>query len=270
MGKNSYRKMEGTRINNVVIIGSGNVAHHLAMALSKVVKIKQIFSQNKQNAAILADKIGETCVPIDNVNELQNADAYIISIKDDAIAPFLQSVPQNCRNAIWLHTSGSIGRDVFDGFNSRNGVFYPLQTFSKAVALNIREVPFFIEGSNTETEEMAMELAKRISDNVHHADSELRGKLHVAAVFACNFANHMYTLADDLLKENGLPFSVLAPLIKETARKISTTTPNKAQTGPAVRGDMGIIEKHLSMIHDKFKKELYKTISMDILKRYNN
>ena len=117
---------------------------------------------------------------------------------------------------------------------------------------------------------MAMELAKRISDNVHHADSELRGKLHVAAVFACNFANHMYTLADDLLKENGLPFSVLAPLIKETARKISTTTPGKAQTGPAVRGDMGIIEKHLSMIHDKFKKELYKTISMDILKRYNN
>ena len=136
MGKNSYRKMEGTRINDVVIIGSGNVAHHLAMALSKVVRIKQIFSRNKQNAAILAEKIGETCTPIDSVNELQNADAYIISIKDDAIAPFLQSVPQNCRNAIWLHTSGSIGRDIFDGFNSRNGVFYPLQTFSKAKLLN--------------------------------------------------------------------------------------------------------------------------------------
>lgn len=262
--------MERKRINDVIIIGSGNVAHHLAIALSHVVNIKQIYSPNKQHAESLANLVEGECTPIDNVDLLQDADAYIISIKDDAIASFMRTVPQRNRNAIWLHTSGSIGRDVFNGFNSRNGVFYPLQTFSKAVALNMKEVPFFIEGSNPETEELIMELAGYISDNVHHADSELRGKLHIAAVFACNFTNHMYTLAYDLLKENGLPFSVLAPLINETARKITTTIPDKAQTGPAVRGDKGIMEKHISMIHDPFKKELYEMISMDIFKRYNN
>lgn len=254
------------RLARITIIGSGNVATHLACGFKGAAEIVQIFSRTLKNAEKLAKKSGGKA--IDDISRLTDADVYIIAVKDDAIVPMLSAVPDSCKGALWLHTSGSVGKEVFSGFNSRHGVFYPLQTFSAEVALDLKNVPFFIEGSSTETSNEIAALAKLLSPNVYEADSPLRMRMHIAAVFASNFSNYMYTLANGILERNGLPFSVLTPLIEECVRKIEKVFPEKAQTGPAVRGDRSIIEKHIKLLEGE-EKEIYQILSEAILKRYN-
>lgn len=253
-------------MKKLTIIGAGNVATHLAAGLCGIAEIIQIYSRNLANACALSQKTG--CgEPIDSVADLKAADVYLIAIKDDAIAPLLASVPDHCKDALWLHTSGSVGKTVFSGFNNRHGVFYPLQTFSIGVELNLHEIPFFIEGSSVAVTKEIAGLAELLSRHVYEADSALRMKMHIAAVFSCNFSNYMQIIADDILKRNNLPFSVLQPLIRETTRKIMEVPPEKAQTGPAARGDREIIAKHLSMLSGE-EKEIYETMSNAILKHF--
>lgn len=255
----------------IVIIGAGNVATHLTLALRKKADIVQIFGHTPERTRKLAEAVGDGVSYETDINRLADADAYIVSIKDDAIAGFLNSVPARCRRSLWMHTSGSVGIDVFEGFNDSHGILYPLQTFSIDVDLNMEEVHFFCEGNHTDAETGIQAVARLISDHVHHADSDIRRQLHIAAVFACNFVNHMYTAASDILERNQLPFSALLPLIKETTRKAVSypaITPYEAQTGPAVRGDRNIIGKHLSMLEGT-EKEIYETVSNAILKRHN-
>ena len=254
MGKDTYRQM-AERGMRTVIIGSGNVATHLALALSDKCDVVQIFSHDIRNARLLADKISSNCLATNSAEKLIDADTYIVSIKDDAICPL-------------VHTSGSIPQDVFNKSFPQSGVLYPLQTFSKNVDIKIDEVSFFVEGSDKEVSNKIYNLAKMMSQHIYYADSELRKKLHIAAVFACNFTNYMYSLANDLLKKDNIPFSVLIPLIKETTRKVTVTAPDSAQTGPAYRGDTEIIEHHTSMLNSQ-EKEIYELLSNAIFKRYN-
>ena len=267
MGKDTYRQM-AERGMRTVIIGSGNVATHLALALSDKCDVVQIFSHGIRNASLLANKISSDCLATNSAEKLIDADTYIVSIKDDAICPFLKKIPDSKKNALWVHTSGSIPQDVFNKSFPQSGVLYPLQTFSKNVDIKMDEVSFFVEGSDKEVSEKIYNLAKMMSQHIYYADSELRKKLHIAAVFACNFTNYMYSLANDLLKKDNIPFSVLIPLIKETTRKVTVTAPDSAQTGPAYRGDTEIIEHHTSMLNSQ-EKEIYELLSNAIFKRYN-
>lgn len=260
MGEGSHRTME----KRIAVIGSGNVATHLATAVEGVV---QICSPNLANAAALAEKVG--CDATNSTSGLADADIYIVAVNDDAIAAVLESVPARCRKALWMHTSGSVGKSVFDGLGyGRYGVFYPLQTFSKSVDLDMNRVPFFIEGSDERTADEIRQLALSVSTAVYIADSHLRQQMHVAAVFACNFSNYMYTLADDVLQRNNLPFSVMKPLLEETLRKACSNGPERSQTGPAARGDRKIIANHEAML-DGERLDIYETVSNAILKRYN-
>ena len=236
--------------------------------LSDKCDVVQIFSHDIRNARLLADKISSNCLATNSAEKLIDADTYIVSIKDDAICPFLKKIPDSKKNALWVHTSGSIPQDVFNKSFPQSGVLYPLQTFSKNVDIKMDEVSFFVEGSDKEVSDKIYSLAKMMSQHIYYADSELRKKLHIAAVFACNFTNYMYSLANDLLKKDNIPFSVLIPLIKETTRKVTVTAPDSAQTGPAYRGDTEIIEHHTSMLNSQ-EKEIYELLSNAFFKRYN-
>ena len=266
MGKNAHWKMVEP-LKNIVIIGAGNVAKHIANALKYNAKIIQVYSKHLTNAKQLAEQISGECQYTDNVNDLCIADLYLISIKDDVISEFLKTVPEKFRDSYWVHTSGSVPRDVFNGFNNKNGVIYPLQTFSKEVKVNVEEVAFFVEGNNEGVEEQLISYATLISKSVYKADSKLRQQLHVAAVFANNFSNYMYIIANDILKRNDLPFSVLSPLIQETTRKATSIPPLEAQTGPAVRGDLNVINKHISLLNTE-ESNIYDIVSKSILKRF--
>ena len=185
-------------------------------------------------------------------------------MNDDAISDVLSQL----KNTAIVHTSGSIGMNIFSDNFSNCGVFYPLQTFNKEVEVNISEVPFCIEGNSLKFENQLTQIAKRISNNVVVMDSEQRKQLHIAAVFACNFSNQMFAIADDLLAEKNIDFEILLPLIKQTIAKLDKNKPKTVQTGPAMRNDKTIIQEHINLIQEKEIKVLYQKISANITKTH--
>jgi predicted short-subunit dehydrogenase-like oxidoreductase (DUF2520 family) len=251
-------------IKSITFIGAGNVATHLAKAFfNEGFDIEQVYSQNIDNALLLADEVQS--IAIDNLVTLNsNADLYIISIKDDAIESVLQQVLD--KNIFITHTSGSIPITIFEETGFKNyGIFYPLQTFSKSKTINLLEVPFCIEAN--ENEDLLYDLAHKLSNSVHLVSSEQRKKLHLAAVFACNFTNHMYAIAEDLCLKNNVNFNILKPLIRETAEKITLNHAKDVQTGPAIRNDEKIIANHLSQLDDLINyQEIYRLITQNIQK----
>lgn len=254
------------RTLSAVIIGSGNVATHLAKKLSESVKISQIYSRNIEHAGQLADIVSSSA--IDNLDDIdRDADIYIISVNDDAIA---EIVSKTCRNdSLWVHTSGSVPMEALKDLSPHHGVLYPMQTFSKDVDVEIEKVPIFIEGSDEATLNDIRRFAERISPNVSIADSDARKKLHIAAVFACNFTNYLWGFSVDILETIGQDLHVMEPLVKATFEKALKVSPHEGQTGPARRNDRATIEKHLEELHGE-AKELYSLLSQNIIKKFHH
>jgi predicted short-subunit dehydrogenase-like oxidoreductase (DUF2520 family) len=247
---------------NIVLIGAGNVATQLGLTLEQAKHtILQVYSKHTSSASELAKKL--KCSFTNSFDELApNADIYIISVKDDAISGVAGHL--HLKNKIVVHTSGSIYMDTIKNCSKNYGVFYPLQTFSKTKNSDFKNVPICLEASNKNTFKTLEVLAKSISNNVNKISSEQRATIHFAAVFACNFTNHFYAIADDILTSNKLSFDILKPLITETAAKIQNNPPREMQTGPAIRGDKKTMNKHLKMLTDNNYKQLYKLISKSI------
>ncbi len=254
--------------HKIAIIGAGNVATHLAQAFACANDVVQIYSRNLDNATCLASKI-QGCEAINDLSQLSsNVDIYIVSVKDDAIIDIVYGMPETCRNGLWVHTSGSVSMDVFRNIAENYGVLYPLQTFSRDVPVNVGEVPFFIEGNNAVSFGRIKDVALSVSSIVRCADSDSRKLIHASAVFACNFVNHMWSIADEVLKDGDFSFDLLLPLLKETLAKVSKVSPYDAQTGPARRGDIDTMSRHMALL-DEDKKEIYKLLSRSIMKQYN-
>ncbi len=246
----------------IVILGSGNVATHLARALkASGNEIVQVYSRTTANAEMLAAQTGAE--PVTELKAVDpSADLYIFSVKDDALPEVIRQMPQT--EGVWVHTAGSIPATLFSSRKEAYGVIYPLQTFSRNRTLTMRDIPLFIEGSNPETTLFLEHLAATLSAHVFPLSGEKRRYLHLAAVYACNFTNHMYTLAAEILRKEQIPFDVLKPLITETAAKVMVMDPVKAQTGPAVRFDEEVMQRHLALIGEPLAKEIYFLISKSI------
>lgn len=256
------RSIEDTPI---VFIGAGNLATNLAKALyHKGFRIVQIFSRTEESAKTLAEKV-EASYTTDLLEVTGDAELYIVSLKDAAFVELVSKITANKPNALFVHTAGSIPMSIWEDKAQRYGVFYPMQTFSKCREVSFDEIPFFIEASSDDDKELLKSIAGTLTEKVYEANSAQRKSLHLAAVFICNFTNHMYALAAELLKKYDLPFEVMLPLIDETARKVHDLSPDEAQTGPAVRYDENVINNHLSMLNDNpGMQEIYKLISKSI------
>lgn len=236
----------------IVLIGAGNVAHHLAPALLKAgLNLCQIYSRSIESARELGKKTGITYTA-EVYAIYPDCDIYIFCVCDDVLLPLYKSVRIN-KEAVVLHTSGSVPMTLFQPYTENYGVLYPLQTFSKKRVLCFREVPLCIEASNERVAGMLKELAGELSDQVREVTSEDRKKLHLAAVFANNFTNHLYGIAGKMLEAEGLDFTLLRPLIFETAHKVMLLSPEEAQTGPARRNDESILSLHKSLLKNNKK-----------------
>lgn len=257
--------MDETHLYNLTFIGAGNVATHLSQALSQHhCRIRQVFSRTEEPARELAGKLGAAYTTrLDEIDA--GSDLYIVSIKDSALNEVLPPLTRRNPDALFVHTAGSVPMSIWNGLARRHGVIYPMQTFSKQRAVDFTAVPFFIEANSEEDTRLLVQLARRLSGKVYEASSEQRKYLHISAVFACNFANHMYAVCHHLLSKHGLPFEAMLPLIEETTRKIHFLTPEEAQTGPARRNDRNIIEDHLHMLENEPElAEIYRNISRSI------
>lgn len=237
-------------IESIVIIGAGNLATQLGLALlEKNISIVQVYSRNVKSAKSLAEKL-----KADFTTELSkiktDADLYIIAVKDSAIQEILENLALKSDQTI-VHTAGSVPMKVLEGFSQNYGVFYPLQTFSKDRKVDFSDIPICIEASHPSVMVKLQNLAERLSGTVRQINSEERKTLHMAAVFVNNFVNHFYAIGADLLNDKKLSFDLLKPLIRETASKIENLHPLAAQTGPARRNDQNVIQAHLKLLKDK-------------------
>ena len=243
----------------IVIIGSGNVAHHLiqAFAKSKKVNVIQVFARQKESVTPLFDsnKI------ISNFNDLAVADLYIIAVSDDSIASVSSKLP--FKNRLVVHTSGTVSIDSLDSKN-RKGIFYPLQTFSKNKAVDFSTIPICLESENETDFELLKNVGEAVSNSVFEMNSQQRKALHVSAVFVNNFVNHLYQMGNEICEVNKVPFEILKPLILETANKVMTLSPNEAQTGPAKRNDTKTIEAHLAILTNENQARIYKILTQSI------
>jgi len=247
----------------VVLVGSGNVAFHLAKAFEMSTKIDLIqrYSRDPKNDQYFNSNIPKS----NNINKLKTADIYIIAINDDAISSFSKQL--TFTKGLVVHTSGNKPLDSLQ-CNANKGVFYPLQTFSKELELNYDKIPICIETEHKNDMELLNYFSSSISNNVYEINSQQREKLHIAAVFANNFSNHMFKLANDICVENNFSFEILKPLIFETTQKLNNLSPDEAQTGPAQRNDIKVIKKQLQQLN-KNKKEIYNLVTKSILKTRN-
>ena len=225
-------------------------------------RIVQVYSRTADAARALACPLG---VPYtDNLDAVSTeAHIYIACVADEALPAIAARVASADEDKIFLHTAGSVSMDVWrDAGAGHYGILYPLQTFSKERAVDMRRVSLFVEASDEATLQATELLARSLSDKVYRADSAVRAQLHIAAVFACNFTNAMYGVAHQLLGKHQLPFDVLLPLIDETAAKVHTLTPHEAQTGPAVRGDREVMQRHMAALEQAPElQSLYEQIS---------
>ena len=252
----------------VVILGAGRVATHLAPAvIGAGYELVQVWSRTEASACAVAEPLGISYTDdLDAV--VTDADIYIVCVADGVLSEVAGRLIRRVGDRhLFLHTAGSVPMDVWrEAGASHYGILYPLQTFSKERAVDMREVSLFVEASGEEAMVRTEALARGLSGRVFRADSERRARLHIAAVFACNFANAMYGAAQRLLAADGIPFEVLLPLIDETAAKVHKLTPREAQTGPAVRGDRNVMQCHTeALAGEKDLQRLYEVVSDYIL-----
>lgn len=258
---------------SVSFIGAGNLAWHLAPALDNTdFAVREVYSRKARHAAELVDKLYQAEVKDSLDFSSSPSRIFVIAVPDDAIEEIVQEVILPDKSLL-VHTSGSQPLDILkDGDASYTGVFYPLQTFTKGKKIDFREVPIFIESKNSDAEKILGEMGKALSKNVRKINSKTRQSLHIGAVFASNFVNHMLTLSKDILKSGKLEFDLLKPLIAETVNKALSLDPEKAQTGPARRGDMEVLDRHMEFLEEQYDEdvaEIYKIITQHIIDWYD-
>lgn len=250
------------RLQSIGIIGNGNVASQLNnFLLHKNCKLTKILVRDIQRAK--NEQASFEKFYTDNFNDLASCDLVLVSVNDDALNEVIEQISLNCFVA---YTSGGIGLDQIKR-KEKIGVFYPLQTFSKGKVVDMSSVPILIESEDKSFENELFTFAKTLFNRVELLNSEQRKKLHLAAVFVNNFTNHLYYQADEFLKKNELDFSLLIPLILETANKIQEISPKNAQTGPAKRGDLKVIEAQEKQLKD-IPLEIYELFTSSIMKTY--
>src|SRR5688500_9763294 len=250
---------------NVVCIGAGRLAHHLMPELQMAgCNIKQVFNRSLHSAKSLADQLGVTDYTSDLSKIDTAADLYVLALADDAVNSVAADLKKNYNlNGIVVHCSGVLGMDSLP-FNLR-GVFYPLQTFSEDHHIEWKSTPIIITSDNEYVTNALRGLAEKISTKIYEITDQQKTVLHLAAVFANNFTNHMITIAENICEENSIPFEILKPLIQTTFEKALHQGPSGSQTGPATRGDDMTIDKHIQLLRDYPQiLEVYEVITKNI------
>jgi predicted short-subunit dehydrogenase-like oxidoreductase (DUF2520 family) len=245
----------------IVILGTGNVATHMFNALqaTKDCSVIQMYNHSEKSLEAFSKLTATTS----ELSQLKSADLYLLCLKDDVIEKIANQI--QTKQGIIAHTSGS--QSILKSPNS--AVFYPLQTFSKGSELDYSKIPFCLEANSEENLNLLKIIANQISNQVFEISSTQRQTLHLAAVFVCNFTNHLYSIGEHICKKDGMPFDILKALIQETSDKVQLNSPSEVQTGPAIRKDSSTIERHLSQLEHQNQKDIYQLITESIIEKHD-
>ena len=248
-------------MTKIVLLGAGHLAFHFyeQLTASPHTNLIQWYNRSIQKIDFARKQLGIT----DQITELQDADLYLICVKDDAIEEV--SCKINTNNLV-VHCSGSTPIDQLQG-TFRKGVFYPLQSFTKDRSLSFDQLPFCIEAEEQKDRQLLSDLAQHLGGVPHILNSEKRAYVHMIAVWVNNFSNHMLHIGSSLSHKNQIPFEMFYPLIKETYQKALSMGTKNTQTGPALRRDQRTIDKHLDLLQEENIKKLYLNLTSSIQKK---
>jgi predicted short-subunit dehydrogenase-like oxidoreductase (DUF2520 family) len=255
------------QIKSIVLIGAGRVAFHLGKALKDSgIYIVQVYNRSEEKAKELSGLLN--CNYTTDILSLsREADLYVFAVSDSAIFKVLES--RKWQGMMLVHTSGTLSADIFKPFTDRYGVIYPLQSFTKGRKLDVSKIPFFIEADSESTLKVISNFVNKLSKKVYTLDPARKEALHLAAVFASNFSNHMYFIANEILKKHEIPLSYFEALITETAQKAIDIGPFDAQTGPALRNDAETVKRHSEMLEKEPDwQKIYTFVSENIKKHH--
>ncbi len=247
----------------IILLGAGNVGHHLSKAFDKSTEIDLVQWYSRDNSKVSYNDIDTEI--INDLSKIKSADIYVISISDSYVGEISEKL--NVSEKLVVHTSGSLDLNIIDKKN-RRGVFYPLQTLSKNKEIELAKVPICIESENNKDLVLLETISKYIGCKTYKIDYNERKILHLAAIFSNNFVNHMFTIAKEILDDKNLDFNILKPLINETVDKIHKLDPENAQTGPAIRNNNEIILNHIKTLKKDDHKKLYELMTKLIKDKY--
>ncbi len=247
----------------IILLGAGNVGHHLSKAFDKSTEIDLVQWYSRDNSKVSYNDIDTEI--INDLSKIKSADIYVISISDSYVGEISEKL--NVSEKLVVHTSGSLDLSIIDKKN-RRGVFYPLQTLSKNKEIELAKVPICIESENNKDLVLLETISKYIGCKTYKIDYNERKILHLAAIFSNNFVNHMFTIAKEILDDKNLDFNILKPLINETVDKIHKLDPENAQTGPAIRNNNEIILNHIKTLKKDDHKKLYELMTKLIKDKY--
>ena len=240
----------------VAIVGKGNLGSHLFNAFGR----SEMAAESVDSRTLKGIR--------------KDYDVILLAVADSSIGEVAYRLASRLKDydGVVAHTAGSVSLEVLSPYFNGCGVFYPLQTFSKDIVLrNYREIPIFVEASDTSTQKKLTSIARRISDYVYELTSTRRKSLHLASVFVCNFVNALYGIGEDILRQADVPFDVVHALIRQTTEKAIHNSPSLCQTGPAKRGDMLVIESHLDALdNNPTLQEIYRLLTNYILTTNSN
>lgn len=254
---------------NISFAGAGKVAESLCRELFHAgFRIDKIISQSESSGKSLADTCG--AVWSDDLIFPDSTGVIIVAVPDHRLKKVLNDIICS-PGALVAHTAGSMGLDIFPEHIRHKGIFYPLQTFSKNRKVSLKGLPFLLESSDDESSAILNILVESVSGKAYCVDTDRRRILHLAAIFVCNFTNHMLTAGKDVVLRAGFPFEILTPLINETISKALDSGPENSQTGPAVRNDQNTIEKHLELLsYSPELKKIYSEMTQAIIEYYKS
>jgi predicted short-subunit dehydrogenase-like oxidoreductase (DUF2520 family) len=254
----------------VVIIGAGNVGGHLAKRLEQQgVNVLQVLTRHWHKHEALHLQLNAQFITA-FAEMTAKADVYILAVNDDSITAVAEQVERHIGHKFIAHTSGATPSTILSPYSKRYGILYPLQTFSEVRSQDWTNLPVCVDANTPEDLSLLHELATYLSPKVYDITDEQRRILHVAAVFVNNFSNYLFQIAEDISQKENIPFELLKPLIVETAAKVQSHAPHDMQTGPARRGDIATVQKHLHFL-EKFPDyyTVYETLTDLILRKYH-
>lgn len=259
------------KIKYVSLIGAGRVAYHLGPALEEAgVIVERVYSRRLPHAQALAKRL-YNAKPTDSLDFSDSrSQLFLLCVSDDALEEVASQIRLPHGRAILAHTSGTMPLSVLSSAALLTGIFYPLQTFSKEKFVDFQRISICLEASHPEVLEQLAEVASLLTEQVYALSDKERRQLHLAAVIACNFTNHLMAMAKDVMQDADLSFQMLRPLVQETIEKAFLIDhPEKGQTGPAVRGDERTLARHLQLLEPHpDMASIYRVLTESIQKRH--
>lgn len=253
---------------NITIIGSGNLGTTLFYAFQNHTDYQvRIWGREMKSVSHIDDSMDVTFGQKNIQEVIQKADLIIISVLDDAVDKVSLQIPKSDRYLV-CHTSGASSIELLEN-HKRKGIFYPLYSFPNPTNQFERTTPLLLSADYDTDREILLDLASKISDNIHFADDQERLRYHTSAVFSNNFGNHMLSLAYQILNDDNLEKEVLLPIIKQSCENWANGKALQIQSGPAIRDDQKTMEKHLQLLEDEeLTREIYMLISKSIQNMY--